>query len=107
MDARSPSPRTSGLPAVTPAEPAGAAPVGAARRPDPVRRALRRLYQVRFSTVYVLVGLTVGLLMAGVQISALPVLAIFGVVWTATLLALIGITTRWTSHWWTRRRALR
>ncbi|GAA0673060.1 hypothetical protein GCM10010193_27140 [Kitasatospora atroaurantiaca] len=61
----------------------------------PLRRAWLALCGVRGSTVVVLLAFSLGLLAVGVQVHSTFMRAMFGIVWFATFVALIGLAGHW------------
>jgi len=64
-------------------------------KPGPLSRAWLALCRVRGSTVVVLLAFSLGLLAVGVQVHSTLMRSLFGIVWAATFLALIGMAGHW------------
>ncbi|MFF2040456.1 hypothetical protein ACFVVX_08520 [Kitasatospora sp. NPDC058170] len=67
----------------------------APEHPGWAHRAWHGLLSVGPTTVLFLLALSLGLGMAAAQITLLPVLVVFSIVWAVTLVALIGVIARW------------
>ncbi len=69
-----------------------------ATRPGWPARAWTAFTEIHPSTVFFLVALSLGLGAVAPQMSYLPLLVVFAVVWGVTVVALMGTVSRWIEH---------
>ncbi|MFF8773957.1 hypothetical protein [Kitasatospora sp. NPDC015120] len=77
----------------------------APEHPSRAHRALHWLCSLTPTAVVFMVGLSLGLGAVASQVTWLPMLVIFSIVWGATLLALAGVFVRWRTSLPARHRA--
>ncbi|MED7954950.1 MULTISPECIES: hypothetical protein [unclassified Streptomyces] len=63
--------------------------------PSLAHRAWHGLLGLSPTAVVLLVGLSLGLGAVGAQVTSLPWLIVFSVIWGVTVIALVGVVARW------------
>ncbi|WP_395297355.1 hypothetical protein ACF9IK_30905 [Kitasatospora hibisci] len=71
---------------------------GAPQHPGLAHRAWHGLLSITPTAVVFLLGLSLGLGAVGAQITSLPWLIVFSIVWGITLIVLMGMVVRWMTH---------